>query len=85
MKSINKVEYKEGGNIILVLMKEDTDSVIIKENEGRFKLSYIFSLLEGNLLRKLEISGEGALASEILNDMTQVKEYIEEADLLSQF
>ena len=44
------------------------ESNITKENKGYFKLIHTYSLLEGNLLSKIETPGKGTLTSDFLNE-----------------
>ena len=58
-------------------MKEEVESVIMKENTGRFKLACLLPLLEGDLPEELGISGEGKLMKDVLKDHAILEDYLE--------
>ena len=47
-------------------MKDKVESVIMKENTGRFKLTYSLTLLEEDLHKELAILGKGNLIEDML-------------------
>ena len=63
---INKIEYCKYKELIQVSIKYEVESMISKENIGRFKLVYSLSLLERDLYEILGISGEGKLSEDAL-------------------
>ena len=58
-------------------MKEEVENAIVKENVGRFKLTYLLLFLEEELYEELEISGEGKLEEDILKDWAILENYLE--------
>ena len=54
--------------MIQVLIKEEVEWAIIKENTGYFRLAYILSLLKEDLYEDLSILGKGKLAEDLLWD-----------------
>ena len=49
LKTIDKVELRDKGDLATVLTKNMVESTIMKENSGGFKLVCISQLLEGDL------------------------------------
>ena len=68
LKVIDKVEFRDRGDLIIVSTKDAIESTIMKENSSRFKLACISQLLEGDLCDQLGMLGEGILSEEILNN-----------------
>ena len=68
MKAIDKVEFRDRGDLIIVLTKNAVESAIMKENSSRFKLAHVSQLLKGDLHNQLSMLEEGLLSKEILNN-----------------
>ena len=66
MRAIDRVEFRDGSDLVQVCNKTDVEAAIMKENTGRFKLAYSSPFLNDNLLEQLGISGEGPLVGQIL-------------------
>lgn len=85
MKLIDKVECKEGSNVVLVSAKQEVETSIMRENTSLFKLAHALTLLEGGLLGGLGMLEDGALACDILTNRACLKKYPEVEELLSLF
>ena len=79
---INKIEYCKYKELIQVSIKYEVESMISKENIGRFKLVYSLSLLERDLYEILGISGEGKLLEDIPQDHAMLEEYPEIKEIM---
>ena len=58
MKAINRVECRDNGALIQVSSKVEVERVIMKENETRFKLAYLSSMINSHIHTDIGISGE---------------------------
>ena len=67
LKAINRVEYREDGELIQVSTKNEVENAKMKENLSRFRLAYSSLILEENMCKELGPSGEGNLSQDILN------------------
>ena len=56
MRAIDRVEVREGSDLIQVSTQVAVEAAIMRENTGRFKLAYSSPFLSGNLLEQLGIS-----------------------------
>ena len=72
LKTINRVEYREGGELIQVSTKYEVENVIMRENSSRFRLAYTALILEDKIYKELGLSGEGNVSKKILNSQEQL-------------
>ena len=85
MKSINKVEHVEEGNLVQVVTKEEVENAIMKENSSRFRLAYSSPLLNDELSEELGLSGEGSLSKDILGSQSQLQRHPEVQEVFELF
>ena len=67
LNAINRVEYRENGELVQVTTKEEIENDIMIENSSRFRLAYSSPLLDDELCEEVDLSGEGGLSTDILN------------------
>ena len=66
MKAINRGEHRDNIVLIQVTSKVEVERAIMKENKTRFKLAYLFLMLNSDMCVDLGLLGEGFLTREIL-------------------
>ena len=85
LKAINRVEYREGGELIQVSIKNEVENSIMRENSSRFRLAYSALILDDNNCKELGPSGEGKLSKEILNSQEQLHNHPEVQEIFKLF
>ena len=85
LKAINRVEYRERGELIQVSTKNEVENAIMKENSSRFRLAYSTLILDDNICEELDPSGESKLSQEILNSQEQLHNHPEVQEIFKLF
>ena len=85
MRAIDRVEFREGSDLVQVSTQAAVEAAIMRENTGRFKLAYSSPFLRGDILEQLGMSGEGPLVQDILHHQGFLDLHPSVRDLLSLF
>ena len=72
MNEINRVECEEDGELVQVATKEEIENSIMIENSSRFRLVHSSPLLDDELCKELDLSGEEDLSIDTPNSQQQL-------------